>query len=321
MTIDNKPNAEEVREDKPEAKEVANSGPIVPEDIISDILQDQPVETKSEEESSPDPEEGEKTEEISPEKKEEEPNGEVFAKIGNREFKSQEELTNFVTNQERELSSQKGFNSWITGAVKRMRPDLFNEDGSIKTSDLQKIIEGASANAGKAAETMKELGTIPEDELTDEQKEDIQKAREILRPLGVVFADDPKLKKMEEDLSKYRERDFEIAQNVINEFSAKHSNCKKSDGTATNFDEHRVAIGELMEQRGYDNLEKAWKVYKAEQEITEENEVPNITKSDDSTKNKSVDTTIPTTVKKESGTLPTSGKKDIWDDVLSIRDI
>jgi hypothetical protein len=302
-TTDNKPDAEEVPQDKPEAKEVASKGPIVPEDIISDILQSSPNPEEKKEEK-----EETKPDEVSLEKKEETTEDDkVFAKVGNREFKTQEDLTTFVTGIEKDLNSQKGFNGWITGAVKKMRPDLFNEDGSIKSADLQKIVEGASAKASEAAETMKELGAIPTEELTDEQKEDIKKARGILKPLGVVFVDDPKFKKMEEDLGRYRERDLESAQTVIDEFSAKHPA----------FNDHRIAIGELMDQRGYDNLEKAWKVYKAEQDIVEDEP---INKPDDSGKNKSVDTTIPTTVKKEAGDLPPSGKKDIWDDVLELRD-
>lgn len=318
MSIDNKPKEEEVPKDKPESKEVANSGPITPESVVSDFLQadESPSDPNSDKANNPiENEENKGSEEVMTEVK---PTEEVFAKIGNREFKTQEELTDFVTKVEGDLNSQKGFNSWLTGAVKKMRPDLFNEDGSIRSADLQKIVEGATAKSTEAAKTLNELKDIPDDDLTEEQKEDIQEAREILRPLGVVFADDPKLQKMEEDLNRYRAIDLESAQNIIEEFASQHNKCKKADGTETSFDEHRIAIGELMEQRGYDNLEKAWKVYKAEQEINEEETAPK--PKDDIAKNKSVDATIPAVVKKESGQLPSSEKRDIWDDVLSIRD-
>lgn len=309
-TTDNKPKEEEVKNDQPESKEVATSKVITPESIIGDILLSEPtVEEKKGEESSTTPKDGEENPESDENKddKKDEGNGEVFAKIGKREFKTQKDLTEFVSKLESENNSQKGYNGWITGAVKKMRPDLFNENGEIKSVELQKIVEGASAKASDAAETLKELGHIPDDELTDEQKEDIKKARELLKPLGVVFSDDPKFKKMEDDLNRYREKDLETAQKIIDEFSVKHPL----------FNDHRSAIGELMEQRGYDDLEKAWKVFKAEQDIVEDE--PIIKKPEDN-KNKSVDTTIPTVVKKESGNLPTSGKKDVWDEVLSLRD-
>lgn len=235
------------------------------------------------------------------------------AKIGNREFDTPDALNKFV-------GSQVGYNTWITGKLKAMRPDLFNEDGSLKSAELEKAVADKGKKAEAAAETIKEISEIPEADRTDEQIEDIEKAKNILRPLGVVFADDPTFLAMKNKVGEEDEGRIKTAREKINEFETAHPMLK----------DHYTGVGELMKDRKY-SLEKAWEVYKIENEIVEEEKpaaaadpkpadpAPAPKQEEDTTDpSKPLDKVLPASVKNQSGTAPVSGAGDFMDDILNL---
>ena len=327
MTTDNKSNKEtEVTTDQTVTEEVVKSG-LTANEIISDILgsseESSPAEKEDEGEEKPESEEetdggsdeAEKEEddktEDEPEKEEtteENPESnpakdktnseEVFATIGGQKFDSKEKLVEFV-------KSNIGYNTWLTGQLKSLHPELFNADGSIKSKDLKKMVETGVKSAKGAAEVISEVAEKDPEDVTEEDKEDVEKAKAILRPLGVVFADDPEYQKLKKNAEKIDNQEYVEAQTVIQEFETKHPLLK----------EHRVAVADLMDRNGYD-LETAWKVHKTVEGIVEEN--PQAPKKTDVIVKKAADSAIPTTIKKQSGHLPSSGDKDFMDDLLSV---
>lgn len=330
MTTDNKSEkTEEVHENQTKVEEVVKSG-LTENEIISDILgsseESSPAEKEDEGEEKPESEEEteggsdepeEKKEETTTEEEsekdettvEEEPEKkpgdkktnseeEVFATIGGQKFDSKENLVEFV-------KSNIGYNTWLTGQLKSLHPELFNADGSIKSKDLKKLVETGVKSAKGAAEVISEVAEKDPEDVTEEDKEDVEKAKAILRPLGVVFADDPEYQKLKKNAEKIDNQEYVEAQTVIQEFETKHPLLK----------EHRVAVADLMDKNGYD-LETAWRVHKVVMGITEE---PSQTqKKTDVVVKKAADSAIPTTIKKQSGHLPSSGGKDFMDDLITI---
>ena len=78
--------------------------------------------------------------------------------------------------------------------------------------------------------------------------------------------------------------------------------------------EHREAFSNLIRERSYTDIEKAWKVYKVENEIDEPETKAPVTK----TPVKPVEQAIPATTQRKSGSAPTKSEpKDMIDDILS----
>jgi len=316
MTTDNKSNKEtEVPANQTNSEEVVKSG-ITENEIVADILGDSSP-AKSEE-STPDEDTAEDAEDDkggSDDQGEEEPKAddkkaddeeepeeetnsdEVFATVGGQKFKTKEDLIKFA-------SSNTGYNTWLTGTLKSLHPELFNEDGSIKSKDIQNLIKSKGKSAEKAAEVIADVADKKAEDVTDEDLADVEKAKAILRPLGVVFADDPEYKKLQKHSQVLENKEVEEVRATVTAFEEKHPLLK----------EHRVAVADLMDRNDYD-LETAWKVHKTIAGIVEEEET---TKRPDVVVKKAADSAIPATIKKQSGNLPTSGGKDFMDDLISL---
>lgn len=279
-TNDNHAEGEEVRKDPAEPKEVVKTGPITEDDVLKDLLSEEPATPPTKEE---------KPESEIKETKEEETETEIFAKLGDKEFKDKDELLEFA-------SSHAGYGKWITGHLKKLHPDLFNDDGSLKNDELERAVVKGGEKVKEAAETIAEHAETPLDELTDEDKEDIQKAREILKPLGVLFKDDPELQMINAAVKSWQSQSQDNARESIENFQKEHPELAN----------HYAGVAELIDERGYD-LERAWKVYKAEHDIEE--------KPKDGS---GADNVIPAPIKRESGNTPSSGKKDVMDELIGL---
>lgn len=314
MSTNNEPKGKEVGNDKPKPAEVVKQGAMISDPaVIDDILGIKPAEKVVEadpakKDAPPQKPEndqsGKEEKKAEPEKPEVTPKADAekpstdqpFVKIGDRTFANEAELADFV-------SHQLGYNNWLTGKVKEIRPDLFNEDGSIKSADLEKAIADKSTKVEKAAETMVELSGVDPEKMTPEQKADWTKARTILKPLGVVFYDDPDFQKLKDKAQQADQIAQERAHQTIAEFEKEHPLIT----------EHYTQVAELMEKRGY-TLERAWKVYRAENDI---DEGPVKTGNEEaSKKEKSVETTIPSSPNKTAGAPPPPSNKDFMDDIL-----
>jgi len=310
MTTDNKSkNAEAVDNDQPTAPEVVKSG-ITEDEVLSDIFgDDSSPATKEEseaEDETPSDAEGEgKSEEgeDDPEKKDDEDpetpaaddktnTDEPFAKLGSRQFKTKEELVTFT-------SSQIGYNTWVTGELKRLHPELFNTDGSIKSKELKETI---GKKAEDAATTIAEVSEKNPEDVTKEDIADVEKAKAILKPLGVVFADDPEYQTLKKNAKSIEEKEMTDAATAVTTFIADHPLLEQ----------HREEVADLMEKNDW-TLEKAWKACKSINEIEEEAPV----KKNDAVVRRAADSATPVTVRKQSGSTPSSGSKDFMDDLIT----
>lgn len=317
-TKDNKSGESEVQKDKTEKTEVTRSGPITDDDIANDIVspdsgddkkesKSEPEKTddKSKEKSEDDTEEEEADKEGADDKTksedesdEEDEADQPFAKVGSHVFKTKEDLLKFA-------SSQTGYNTWMTGQLKKLHPELFNADGSIKTKELSEKVDSTSKKASDAAETIKEHAGKEDDEMSDEEKADVEKAKKILKRLGVVFADDPEYKTLNEHRARVEEEHLVVAKENVQQFLKDHPLIE----------DHREAVADLMDARGYTSLEKAWNVYKVENDIEEE--VKDDKNKGGTPPRKPVDTAIPSQVSKGSGNAPSKAKGDFMDDILA----
>lgn len=324
MTTDNKSEkTEEVPANQTKVEEVVKSG-LTENEVMSDILgssDSSPAENEEskEEDGAEDSEENkggsdEKKEDDeeskSDDKKEddEEPESkpadektnseEVFATIGGQKFKTKEELIDFT-------SSNIGYNTWLTGNLKSLHPELFNADGSIKSKDIKNLIDSKSKSAEKAAEVIADVADKKPEDVTKEDLADVEKAKSILRPLGVVFSDDPEYQKLKKNAEVIESQEIENVKATLADFESKHPLLK----------EHRLAVADLMDKNGYD-LETAWKVHKTVADIVEEE--PSKEKKSDVVVKKAADSAIPATVKKQSGNLPSSGARDFMDDLIAL---
>lgn len=304
MNIANKPENTEAPASQTVEKEVAKKG-ISDVDILNDIVNpDQPL---------PAPESGKKDEpkaekkdeeakpatppETKPEAKPEEP----FASLNGTNFKTKDELIAFV-------KKQVGYNSFLTGAVKKVHPEWFNADGSIKTKDLDKVNKEATKEIKKATETVTENADVAPDDMTPEQKAEVDKAKALLRKLGFISADDEKFKNLEQQLKDLRqEKESEKiaeAKTVVEAFEKAHPISV----------EHRENFAQLIRDRGYNDIEKAWNVFKIENSIEETiiNPAPK----------QSPETIVPTTLPKGTGNAPEkAGNPDFMDDIINTKGI
>lgn len=316
MTTDNKSNkAEEVITDQTKAEEVVKSG-ITENEIIADILGDSSPATNEESKVEDETEDSKETDGGSEDKgeddskaddkkadDEEEPEDktnseEVFATVGGQKFNTKEDLIKFA-------SSNTGYNTWLTGTLKSLHPELFNEDGSIKSKDIQNLINSKGKSAEKASQVIANVADKKAEDVTDEDLADVEKAKAILRPLGVVFADDEEYKKLQRHSQTLENKEIEDVKATVTAFEEKHPLLK----------EHRLAVADLMDRNDYD-LETAWKVHKTLNDIVEEEPLKD--KKPDVVVKKAADSAIPATVKKQSGNLPTSGAKDFMDDLINV---
>jgi hypothetical protein len=289
MLEDTAPKEETVSND--ESPETTTDDNTQPEETTTE--ETPAVETKDEVEET-------KTEEIEEEEKPEEKSNEevkddqdeLFASIGSMKFKTKDELVKYT-------NSQVGYNSWLTGKLKRIRPDLFDNDGKIKTSEIEKAIADATNKVQDATETINRLEE--KDKLTDDDKAEIEKARSILKPLGVVFSDDPDYQTMKNKAERFDTQEVDHAKQYIADFEAKNPE----------FVDHKLGVAELMEKTGYD-LPTAWKAYSAANGISQ----PPLQR-DAQPKNKPTESVIPKVVNRQSGSMPASGNKDFMDDLLN----
>ena len=320
----NKPDAKEVIDaiidDNAGAREVVNSGidetsvvdsmleDVTPQSATPDDVQNQEKENDDTQEPEIGKDEEPKEEETpteEPKSQEEQDQGksnetpnpeqsEPYARIGSVEFKSKDELIRYT-------NSQIGYNSWMTGRLRQIRPDFFNADGTIKNAELEKAISTHTETVQEATRVVNKLedkenaGTLTEDE-----KSEMERAKSILKPLGVVFADDPEFQVMRDKAKKFDEQEVNSAQQYIADFEAKNPD----------FADHKQQVAELMEKTGYD-LPTAWKAYSAVHGISQPLQV------DAPPKTKPTDTVTPKGVKKQSGSMPASGDKDFIDDLLA----
>lgn len=322
MTTDNKSNKEEeVGNDQTKSEEVVNSG-LTENEIISDILgssdsspaeneeskKDDDAEESEDDKGGSDESKDEETDTKSAEKKDDDDetkdeddktnSDEVFATIGAQKFKTKEELLNFT-------KSNIGYNTWATGAIKSLHPEYFNKDGSIKSKEFQGFIESKGKKAEKASQVIADVAEKDPDDITKEDVADVEKAKAILRPLGVVFADDPEYLKLKKSSQVIEDKEFSDVKASVTAFEEKHPLLK----------DHRMAVADLMDKNGYD-LETAWKVQKTLEDIVEDE--PLKSKKSDVVVKKAADSAIPATVKKQSGNLPSSGAKDFMDDLIGL---
>lgn len=302
-TKNNKSDEKEVPEDKTNKSEVAR-GPITSEDIASEIISAEvptPPQSSEEEEKK---DEKKEIPETPPEEKKEEKvekkEGEVetpiepFAKIGSHEFKTKEEFETFA-------KAQVGYNTWLTGQIKKVHPEWFNPDGSLKTRDIESA-KNAGSKAKDAADTVAELSE--EEELTPEQEAEMKKAKAVLKKLGVVFADDEEFKGLQNRAKKLDEDEISSAREVVAEFEKAHPMAA----------EHREGLSNLVREREYNDIEKAWKVFKIENGLEDQEVVPVNNKPPV----KPVEHAIPATPNKESGKPPApSAERDMIDDLLA----
>lgn len=324
--LNNKSGETEVQKDQTGKSEVDSVGKVNSEDVLNDIMTPDPVQVSESEEDKPEkPEEGKsepeeveasKGDETKPDESEEseesskgDPNPsdekkeEPFAKIGDQSFETKDDLLKFT-------QSQIGYNTWFTGHVKKRHPEWFGEDGSLKTKELENAIVGASAKIKEATETVAEHKDKDAEELTDEEKDDLKKARAILEPLGVVFKDDPAFKDLNETKQKVESREVQEASIIVKAFQSKHPLSIQ----------HAEKFAEMIEDRGYNDLELAWDVYKIENKIQEdESGEPNEeSKSNTNPPKKPMDTAIPAKINKGSGDVPSKREKqDVMDELIS----
>lgn len=260
--------------DNPEEKEV--------------IPEAQPTESETEITEAPEGEEnGNEVEQTEDEGKSEEtkttpdPTEKVY-KIGDRTFKSEDELIEYA-------KRQSGYNGWMTGILKKARPELFKADGTIDTEKVKSLQEKAS----DAVET------IADEDSTDEE---VEKAKKLLKSLGVVMNDDPEwaaIKGLKETNDK---QTIEESRNAIDEFEKKHPLLKQ----------HYQGVAEIMERNGV-GLDKGWRMYKAANDIAEEP----LSKNDTTDGTKSFENVLPTNVQKTTGSLPVSKGNDFMDDLIN----
>lgn len=321
MTTDNKSTSgEEVKNDQTTPTEVVKSG-LSEQEVINDMFNDsspaqqeestvtddsakaedtegkseeEPKEDESKESESYKKEEEEKDEKPTEEKPETKSDEEPYAAVGGRKFKTKEELTEFT-------NSQVGYNTWLTGNLKKIRPDLFNADGTIKSKELQEAVTQKAKTVEEAAQTVADLQDKKPEDITDEDKEEYERARKILKPLGVVFSDDPEFQALRKHNESQEQQELQSAQERVQAFEKEHPLIAN----------YRNEVADIIERNGYD-LEKAWKVCKVAHDIVEEP----VKKTDVVTK-KAADSAVPVTTKKESGNLPPSGQKDFMDDIIS----
>jgi len=313
---DNKPEGAEVQKNNAEPKpEVGSSHDL--SDAAADDLLDETSEPQSPEgdkkpegdtegqpggEGEPNTPEGDEKPEGESNKPTETPSGEPFAKIGDMEFGNQEELLEFT-------SKQIGMNSWLIGNLKKLHPELFNEDGTFKTAEFSKKVQNKSTSAVEAAETMNELKDVDPADMTPEQKEDYEKARGLLKRLGVVFQDDAEFQRTKARNDAEDAKAIDDAKGVIDKFESDHPLLKK----------HRAGVADVMEKNSL-TIEKAWKVYKAIHDIVEEASKPNGEGKPNGGGGSPASGHIPTTVKKETGALPQSNTEgDLFDEIINAR--
>lgn len=309
MIKDNKSDNGEVDKDQtPEAEVIAKTVPITDDDIAADIISPDVPEKKEEkkDDKGKSDDEDQKTksdEDKKDEKKDNDKDEKPFAVIGTQKFKTQEDLLKFT-------KSQVGFNTWLIGNVKKVHPEWFDKDGSLKTDqDFSKIV-AVKDKVKDAADTVAAHADKSADEMTDEEKEELKKAKAILKKLGVVMTDDEEYKTLHQKAQKIDEQEVEKARTVIDSFSQKHPLLE----------EHREQFAEFLDNtkdRNYNSLEKAWNVYKVENDIVEEV----VEKKDDDDggekKRKAVDTVIPKTISKGSGGSPARrSEPDLMDDLI-----
>lgn len=231
---------------------------------------------------------------------------EPYAKIGSRTFTSKEELERFT-------SSQLGYNGMVTGALKKVRPDLFNDDGSLDHTKLSQI-EKATEKMETAAETVKELQDVDPTTMTDEQKDDLKKAQAILGPvlrsMGVAFKSDQDYVDAQEIVQTTKAESANEAKSVVDTFVKDHPLL----------DDHRVELGQFMEKNELTDLGVAWDTFKTLKGIKEEAQAPAAPTPRGDGKNHSVDKNIPVIVSKTSGTPPPpSGSADFFDEIIGAK--
>lgn len=306
MNNDNKPNAEDVeikKDDKPEAKEVIENKPEedAPKDALDDLFGVAPA-PKAEEKK---PEVDETKKEDEPEKpadgeKEKKPaTDEPFARIGNQTFATKEDMV-------KALSSQTGYNSYLTGALRKLHPELFNPDGSLNTKEVSKVL---TVEPSAKSDSKKKADETPDEEKARKDKEE---AKALLRELGVIFTDSEDILTLKEQQQVIKQNGEAEAQKEIDAFTKEHPLLE----------EHSDALAEFMLNAKITDLARGWNSYKAANDIVEEEvkKPSDLQKPNDAGKGKSLEQTVPIPVKKTSGAAPSSGgEKDFMDDILGIK--
>lgn len=303
----NKPKAEDIES---EAEEVETDGSETQPDALEELFgataeEDAPA---AEEDAGDDAEAGtdggsseEKGDQGKPEtaKPDDSQKSEPYAKIGAMEFKTKEDLVAFT-------NSQTGYNSFITGGLKKLHPELFKSDGSIDNKKLTEL--GTSKpKVEAAAETVAEMAEKGDD-MTKEDEQELEKAKAILRPLGVVFSDDPVFQQMKSNVDKQQVETISQARSVVETFVAGHPLVN----------DHRDALADYMIKNEIEDIAKAWKGYKALNDVEEAETEHLQTKDGDRPRNASADLNIPVVVKKSTGAkpAPSAGSEDSFFDSL-----
>lgn len=150
----------------------------IEDQAVQDILFETMVQKPEEKKDEVTPPVEEKPAEVVPpveEKKEDKPADtttppaeQYFAKLGDQEFKTKDDLVAFA-------QSQNGFNRSVVGNLKKIHPEWFDEKGTLKPDRMRQVKEAApAAKVEDAPAVLNE---------TDKDK---------LRALGIVFQEDIK---------------------------------------------------------------------------------------------------------------------------------
>lgn len=223
------------------------------------------------------------------------PPEEPYLKVGNFVFKDRKSAEAY-------MKKQIGYNASITGELKKLHPELFSADGTLKLSELRKTI--------KDADTKAPVVTEAKPALTDEEKkkaEDIESAKKILKELGVIFKDDEELTAAKNTIAELQEEKrtaaLDKAKDEIATFAEAHPIIT----------EHYNELAKFMKGAEIVDLEKGWGAFKLANDIVEEP----LTPADAST-GAPVAKVLPVAVKKGTGAPPSSQpkKEDFFDEIL-----
>lgn len=246
-----------------------------------------------------------------------------FATIGNRTFKTPEEVVEFA-------KSQYGYNTWLTGWVKKFAPEAIDEAGKIDSKKLEEVVRSGRspeppkpAAVKEAAETLQTLGE--NEELSEEEKADLENAKKILRKVGVAFKED--LQPLITDID---QRQIKFVRDEIDAFINSHSDFHEYQEDVRNILQKNIVLAEAK-RRGvevpdemFKTIEQAYNEARANRGVTPPASptTPERKGFDagvkEGLKKKEIDGQIPPQTPKSSGpTQPVT--KDFFDDLIGIK--
>lgn len=244
------------------------------------------VEAPAEEVAPEGTQEEPKTEDAKPEEKpnesEETETDKPFATIGGQNFATAEDLIKFTT-------SQIGYNRFITGNVRKAKPEWFDAEGKLIPSKMQKV-EEIKENVDAAVEKVQQGIT-----LSDTEKEQ-------LRSVGIVFKEDLEAVKTEEGLKE--------SLSVVDEFVSKHPLAEGYLSDLADIMEAEKAKPAHLQM----DLENAWQFVKSKNDIEEAGDKPEEVKPIQ--KKQGLDSQVPSSPIRAAGAKPITSKRDFMDEVM-----